>query len=413
MIKAAFKFSFFAYLLLYFTKFYSDGEFSFLDPAKVLLFLTVLAGAVAVLIEKKKILIVRSLIFFAGYSVFAFLVSTVANELYLHSDFYSIVYINFIIVALTSISVLSLNCFSFDDLIRGLLYVSGMFSLILISEFLQEHWAIFFSFIPVRYTGTFRDPNYFSLINILNIAVATIFYARHGNGRLLRLENAGAVIIIISNVFFLLTTYSRTGFFAGVIFLVTIMWFSGSMTRKKLFYNIIFVFVATMCLWKGRFFLTNIINFSRLRFINLTYDASALSRIYEIQSGVNFFIMHPFRAFVGIGTGVTGLMGYWQSFIVTVGRDTRIHNTYVALLIENGVFGFSFFMTALFTIFRKILKLPRIIKGPILGLFLANLTSALFIWNVYFLPFWLAVFIIPVVAIKDFVYEAVQGNTEG
>jgi O-antigen ligase len=408
MGKLLFKISFTSYLILYFTKFSTGGLYSFIDPAKVVLLVTFMSGSYLLIEKSKDIVIIPLLVFFGLYSLFVFFLTIFLDTLYSYAGFPEVVYVNIVIVSLIFLTILVVNIISFTELVETLMLPITIFSIQSLYALIKQYFMgdINSYTMKYRFEGFFYDPNYLSLINLFCIAVALISYQLQEKKLINKIFLLASPLIVIVNSFALIATQSRSGYLSGVVFLMIIL-LNIKNNKKRKVVDILIFFILGGTIFKFKDFFFTVWNFGICRFEYLFYDASALSRIHEIKAGLNLLFSKPLHFLIGIGPGVTGVSEYWSRYTTVVGGFGRIHNTYFAILVENGFFGFFLFFALLYSSYRKLLLSPKEYRSSLFALFIASLFSSMFIWNLYFLPFWFAFLILPELAARGQISERI------
>jgi hypothetical protein len=143
-----------------------------------------------------------------------------------------------------------------------------------------------------------------------------------------------------------------------------------------------------------------LLQFIEWRFFSESEVQGGMSRIYEMLAGINNIAEYLPLSLIGCGLGSTEVTSFFSSFFPTYASITpRVHNTYFSVLVENGILGFMLFIFILYKNFKILFRLKN--KYPeFFALFIASLINSLFIWNLYFLPFYVIVFYIPILLSK-------------
>jgi O-antigen ligase len=241
--------------------------------------------------------------------------------------------------------------------------------------------------------GTFKDPNYFVLICLLFISIFLIeFIEAPFYGKLFY------TAVIFVYIFFLIITISRSGILTFLLYLTFLFFLYPIKFKKKFLAFIISLIIISILL----------IIFSPTTYFDIIFDAykyrltseseviGAMSRLYEIIAGFNYlFEEFPF-SILGMGYSVSEIGEFFKNYyLVSAGIEPRIHNTYISLLIENGIIGFFLFVFMIYRNFRWLINFNYSIKSFFIPLYIATLFNSLFLWNLYFLPFYIIVFHIP------------------
>jgi len=117
---------------------------------------------------------------------------------------------------------------------------------------------------------------------------------------------------------------------------------------------------------------------------------SSYSRILQIKQGLRLLYKFPYLLFFGTGTGMTDNK-YWTSVINEI-SIARIHNTYFALFIENGICGIIMLVLFIFP--------PQICKSieykqafrKVFSILAGIAFSSFFIYTLYLIPVWVILF---------------------
>jgi hypothetical protein len=246
-----------------------------------------------------------------------------------------------------------------------------------------------------RYQGSFNDPNYSVIVFLLGVYISLIDFKYN--------KFLNLIILILSN-FFIILTASRSGYLALCIF-YSILYIGKIKSLKKsklLFKKRYFLIILTLFLlfnfvlnYEFNNLYINIfkrqLEYTMDRFFNPQIGdiRGANSRIREIKSANYFFLNDDNLKFI-YGYGYRSSMSNY--FIMqSPYSNNRIHNTFYSVLFEQGIVGLSIFCLILFIILKKIIK-QKNYKN--IALFFGIITSSMFIYNIYFLPFWLSLIII-------------------
>lgn len=267
--------------------------------------------------------------------------------------------------------------------------ISIILSLIFFIDYLKN-------FDGYRYQGFFNDPNYFNssilLLIFFNIMCFEIINS-----------NIKKNIIFFSNlilIFVSISTASRSGILGLSIFMVFYILYI--LTHKgylHLLKSLIMIIIVTIFIYN--FDLMNIkSNFSylveRILMKSSNDSGSAMMRFSEARNGLNLMKENPISLILGNGTGVTTNINWFSNYVVSlISHVTRVHNTYMALLVENGILGLFTFLLTIFTpLILTIKNLKNDYKYIYIGLGFSQIAIAFFIWNIKFIPFCISFFII-------------------
>lgn len=248
------------------------------------------------------------------------------------------------------------------------------------------HFLIINPFKIYRFAGFYGDPNYLA-ISFIIIILISILYIEIGTYRIFKIS---CVFSILGSIVLIILGISRAGIiglgaFLFFYFLYLIIY------KKKI---AVFIFALSFIL-SGTvltFFSDNIDNVVyRFSAANPGDKSAALSRFEEIDSGLNIIRSSPVNLLFGIGLGNTGTAKIDYSFYGYYNKH-GIHNSFVKVLIEQGVFSFVLFCYMFFLLYRKIWKGDSIYKLIFLGFLLAVTIISATVAVTYFLPFFVFLF---------------------
>ncbi len=269
------------------------------------------------------------------------------------------------------------------------LFVLGSIYLLYSSFLFIKTFSEFGSFF--RFTSNFQDPNYFTLLLILIMTVLMI-KLRQNSGLL-------AVIIytlIMLDVFLIIMTFSRTGYISLIGFFVTLLVYEKRhiITLKNVlkFCCLIFLilFFVNYLGWD------NFISFIEWRFFSESERTGGISRFYEIKAGINLFLTEFPKTLLGTGIASTEVTDFFAKYYTDdIGIQPRIHNTYISIFVENGPFGLFMFLYLLRRSLLYIKYYGADYKAYYMALYVSCLISSMFVWNLYYLPFFIGVFYLP------------------
>lgn len=332
----------------------------------------------------------KELTFFAIFTLMFSSISYVILGILNHEDFNMVVFNNILFIANILLTFVITSTLSIDLLLK-ILYVNSLFysiyTFIDITKYLM-HFQIF------RYTGTFKDPNYLALINIMFMAVSLYFMKEKSN----KLVTLSSFFIVLINMVSILLTFSRSGYISLFVFVSSFLYLD-SLRSMNIF--IIPVFSLAIITISIPELLSNLMAFLEWRFLSESEIQGGLSRLKEIEAGFNFLLSKFPFSLLGMGYASSEVHSFFKDFYPLDSLiQPRIHNTYVAILIENGIMAFIVFIILLIKIFITI-NSNKQYRKYFLPLYLSALTSSLFIWNIYFLPFYISVFWIPFLIKKE------------
>lgn len=249
--------------------------------------------------------------------------------------------------------------------------------------------------IVYRWTGTFEDPNYFALLLILFISSFLYFVlnTRHISYRIIFLFFSA--IYIYSLIF----TFSRSGFLSLVIF-----FFTFAIVSRRWKESLIALMFTTLPIvlyfYINQEMLARVLSFLEYRLFSDAEVQSGLSRIKEIEAGLSFMASHFPVSLLGMGYASSEITAFFENYYATDAViKPRIHNTYISILSENGILGCLIFLYILFRNYKYVMSLEdKDKKGLLLALYFSSLVSSMFVWNLYFLPFYIITLWIPKLA---------------
>jgi len=266
----------------------------------------------------------------------------------------------------------------------------------------------------VRYSGTFSDPNYFSMVCLVFISVLA-----YSNGHTKK-EETGRIFIILNRLLIaaysvaLLLTFSRSGIIGWLIFTITVL--VGKVSKgshrvleikvrpilRVLGIICAVILLAVFLLFKTEMF-QMILSYFNLRMFSESDVRSGLSRLYEIAAGLNFYSERFPLSIIGMGHSMSEDGSLFREYYKTqiVSFYPRIHNTLAAILFEDGLGSFLVFFYIIYRNFYLLLTAKHEDKYIFLGLYLGILLISMFVWSLYFIPFFIAVFWFPVLISKS------------
>lgn len=213
-------------------------------------------------------------------------------------------------------------------------------SLLIILQYFGDIDLSILNFLPtsggsVRLSGTFSGPNLAA--TFLAASISIIFAGYLTDNRLV--DKKIALVSIVAGMLALVVTQSRAGWLVVSIAIGLISFHS--LRKKVKTKTILMVFIALLIL---------IIGFSSIIIVRLSSDDnnSAMSRIWYSQLAFN--IIEDYM-FTGVGANnqhyFVNNIDYIPADMVGITR-TEIHNTYLAIWVELGIFGFLIFIWLLF-----------------------------------------------------------------
>jgi len=266
------------------------------------------------------------------------------------------------------------------------------FTLIFLFDF-KESFKILLDGNLYRFTGGFSDPNGECSILLLYIAVTIVLFLK-SKKKIIKFVYFFFTFIGVS---LLLTTFSRAGIISLSVFFISVLLLNRIKAYKKLFLLLIslvlFIKVISLVPFK------NYLTIMSKRFdvsSNLNEYNSAISRVREMKAGLNLLINNPHTIFLGSGFGTTEFEYFKKEFSSDAPITPRIHNTPFALLVEDGIIGIFILTIIFFNILHKLYKQKHDnVSFVVISLIISETVLSMSVWLLYFLPFWLAVFILP------------------
>jgi len=293
---------------------------------------------------------------------------------------------NFIIFFIT------VNLMNLKQLLKAIYFSSILYSFFVLWDIV----SMFKKGAFVRYQGTFQDPNYIVILFLLFIATSIYYIDRHRN-IIMKLFSFYLVMVYFIAI---LVTFSRSGYLASVIFLITFLLLSKNRTKGfSLFLIICFVFSIFILNQKELF--EKLLQFLEWRFFSESEIIGGMSRVYEIKAGFSFFVSEFPLSLTGMGIGSSEITDFFSKYYDNASViHPRIHNTFASVLFEQGILSFIIFFIILVKNFNLLIKNKEVYRY-FMPLYLATLVSSLFIWNLYYLPFYIVIFYIPYLAHKE------------
>lgn len=263
------------------------------------------------------------------------------------------------------------------------------------SFILLAHFLLYYS--GGRYEGFFNDPNYFNSLLLLFLFI--IIYNLEKTKEMFFLKRAISFIAIISLVLISITTASRSGILSIIVFfLFYVIYFIKRYNFKRLL-KVIFLLVLVFILIYSLNFINiqDKINYILSRFFSQPGSSdygSGYMRIIEIRNGINLIRKKPLVFCFGSGLGTTSITEWYSNFSVDNSfRTSRIHNTFMSVLVEHGIFSFFVYIILILYFIYLIIKSNDFSKYIILGLFMGQMLLSSFVWTITFTPFWISLFL--------------------
>lgn len=366
---------------------FSYLKYTFLGNIKLHYFLPILLILISLFFNKIKLQ--KELTIFVVLTLMSSFFSYVIFDILSYDDFGHVIFNNILFVANILLTFIVVSTLEINMVLNILFLNSLIYSVYLFIDILRS----FASFQIFRYTGTFEDPNYFVIVNLLFIAVNLYFLKENKN----KFITIAALLSILINITSIFLTFSRSGYLAFFVFTLSFLYFNFSFKLLAKSVLLLFSFASTL-IFAIIFlpeFSENLLKFLEWRFLSDSEVESGLSRFKEIGAGINFLVANFPLSLLGMGYASSEVHSFFKNFYSSDSLiEPRIHNTYAAVFIENGIMAFAVFALLLFKIYRLIIA-NKLYRKYFLPLYFSTLTSSLFIWNLYFLPFYISVFWIP------------------
>ncbi len=252
------------------------------------------------------------------------------------------------------------------------------------------HYFFFYDFSD-RFEGVFGGANEFAAMLIFYIYVSYYLLSK-SPGKFYKMLLLISLLGLHLLVFVTLSRGALIGL--GLFYLFAGFYFKQSLSSgQKKFVLLVVVLLGLVSLN----FLTQSAELFAKRFTGSEGKHSLESRSHEIEASFNMLSEHIDTIVLGNGTSISSDMYTFRNFYDDKNYDVRamrIHNTYIALLTENGILVLMLFLYYLFEVARKAWKCANPFKYAILGYGAFSMFFMLFIYMFYFLPFWLGLFLI-------------------
>ena len=232
-----------------------------------------------------------------------------------------------------------------------------------------------------RYGGFQGDPNCFSFA--MNLVIyACGFAINYSKNKLLIILS---VLSIIGSIPLILAAASRAGVIIMVALVAYIFW--DTIKKNRLLSVVIMGFALAMVLVMMPRVRTQIQTVTQ-RFEDTSENGSDY-RIEEFQIVPTLLLSHP--EYLMFGIGYSQSLNAHQNFDEYY-HEGRAHNTYMSVLLEQGIVGFVLFMAFIISIGRTVFKNRRFRDGNYrMILFFMILFFIFTIYSLPFLPFWFAI----------------------
>ncbi len=239
-----------------------------------------------------------------------------------------------------------------------------------------------------RFEGTFGGSNEFAYMLVSLIYYVYYVFYRIPNIKLKWLFTIALILLHIV----VLITLSRTAILGMFIFYFFASPYFHRHTEKWKKVMIVVAFLSVFL-----FALDSLGKTAELMIERFTGErgASSLgSRTFEMLAGINLLAEHPMSVLFGNGMSISGSEIFPDFYRGMGGLGTRIHNSYFAMIVENGLFSVLSFAYLMYFILKQVYFMKDDFKYVILGFTVFTISFLSTIYLLYFLPFWMALFMI-------------------
>lgn len=263
-----------------------------------------------------------------------------------------------------------------EDLIESAIGYAGILfngiSLILFTIALKMNWTsiggVMMDRDYPRLIGLVTDPNYYIFYNSIFFS----YFLCNSKGYK---NKIGLILCIITN----LLTFSRGGLIAMVLVFLFFLLMSKPIKQLKLLVSSIFL-LSIIGLIGAMVFKIDFLKMLSSRIQDFTRDGGS-GRFELWNRAIDFFSTHPF-----FGIGAFNFKEYNNHYY----NDSHfVHNTFLEVLSESGIIGFTMYSLFLFFIMYQMLENNLLTKKPYLLLtfilFVFQMTSLTFFINEVFL----------------------------
>lgn len=331
--------------------------------------------------------------FFIISEMFSFLGYLVFN-IVSYDEFTRVLFIQFMFISNFLVLVIVYNFFDYEKVFKTLL-MAGFFNSFFV---LNDIFKMISTGLFVRYTANFEDPNYVNLLFLLYLSALLYFYERE------KILIFKIILLLLSLVYItgIFLTFSRSGYIATILFLLVYL----LSKKRSIVYYIKFIFIFIMLLVFVSYIVVSLNIFESIiamlewRFTSPDEVKSGFSRVNEIMAGINFLSEKFPISLIGMGLGTSEVNSFFSMFFINTDLTPRIHNTYVSVFIENGILAFILFVYIITHGLKRVKKSNY--SAYVYPVYIANLVLSIFVWQLYFLPFYL-VLIIPYLRNKNII----------
>lgn len=240
-----------------------------------------------------------------------------------------------------------------------------------------------FGYGDFRYSGFYGDANFLALSLLLVIIMCIISYKNEKN-IIFKCLYVISIVFAIPLIFF---GRSRSGMIS--LAFVTLLVLNNILKKSRLlFISVLLVIIAVVLFLYRTYNDSFLLLFYRFSTDSDTDVASSQYRIDGIYSAFNVFMNRPELIPFGIGMGNSrDMMGVYANYGY-IANDV-IHNSFVAIMFEAGIFVAILYSLIFYKVFRRILSNKRYI---LLGLFVSLFLALFTLPGVVFMPGWIALF---------------------
>jgi O-antigen ligase len=318
-----------------------------------------------------------------------FLLSTINTLLYYDDAINTVLFANIKIFIIIILFILFNHFYdkreySFD---KYIIYITMVF---MVSNLI--YYFYFYDFMG-RFEGTFGGSNEFAYLLVFYIYLIYYYFFKYKNNNIL--IKTILIFSLLGLHLLIIITLSRGAIIGLIIFyLFSIFYFNKRIQLWKKIVGIviiIFIFIQFFSLFEKS------ITLLEQRFINKEGESSLNSRIHEINAGWELINQNYKIILLGAGTSITSNENFYKRFYLNSSKNItvkRIHNTYIALFIENGVISLFLFVYLLAITTKNILTSSSTFKYVMLGYIFFTIFFLNFIYLIYFLPFWFSILLI-------------------
>jgi O-antigen ligase len=216
----------------------------------------------------------------------------------------------------------------------------GLFNVIVVyAVFIANYFGIETVF---SLSGFFTDRNGFSrYLSIVHVFFCIEFLSQNNKGR--RVIYLAFIAIIFVAI---LIQNSRSGYIVYFISSTIIIFASGSKSVKKVAFFLLPIMLALFV-----YFTMNRLHSEKM----LIVDYSDIGRIYVLKSGINMIKAHPIKG-IGFRMSDRNLRQFADISLPGLYYMKTIHNWFVTVWAENGIFGLLVFFFLNFSIMHKSFK---------------------------------------------------------